>query len=303
MTMTPESPKAAQSLCSTVKSIARHARAAFRVAPRIGLRAVIEYVGLRICALIGWPHSGTWRIHLHRWPNPIYGRFGSSDIEVFRQVFIEEEHAWAHGVFQETADILVLDCGANIGLTSIYFSRLYPNAHILAVEPDARNFSMLAKNLSPMSPNITLLNAGLWARAGFLRCIDHQYRDGREWARQVQECSEAETGGVPATTIDSLLTATRRERIHILKVDIEGAEVVVFADEKAAWWDRVDTIAVELHDDTQFGCATETFLRAINHRSFSVCRSGELTVAMANPRNASLVGVLSESSAVVNPGR
>lgn len=279
--------KAVLPLPATARAIYRHARAAFRVAPRIGILAAVEYVTLRICALMGWPKSGRWRIHLRRWPSPIYGRFGSSDIEVFRQVFIDEEHAWADGIFPANDDILILDCGANIGLASIYFLRLYPRAQIWAVEPDERNFAMLAANLMPFQSHVTLLNAGLWSHEGFLKCIDHQYRDGMEWSRQVQECSQGTTGGVAATTIDNLLAAANRDRIDILKIDIEGAEAVVFSDEKAGWWDQVDTIAVELHDDTHFGCATECFLSAVNHRGFSISRSGELTVAMVNPKPSS----------------
>ena len=40
----------------------------------------------------------------------------------------------------------ILDCGANIGLSVIYFKKQWPNATVIAFEPDEKNFEYLNKN-------------------------------------------------------------------------------------------------------------------------------------------------------------
>ena len=42
---------------------------------------------------------------------------------------------------------LYIDAGANIGLTSIYFANKFPNAKIVALEPEIDNYIILQKNI------------------------------------------------------------------------------------------------------------------------------------------------------------
>jgi hypothetical protein len=104
------------------------------------------------------------------------------------------------------------------------------------------------------------------------------YRDGREWARQVRLCGPDEEGDLEGIDIGSLLAASGHERISLLKIDIEGAEAVVFSEHCGTWLDRVDTIAIELHDDSSFGSGSGAFHSAIAGRGFRISRSGELTI-------------------------
>ena len=41
----------------------------------------------------------------------------------------------------------IIDCGANIGLSVIYMKSLYPQATIIAFEPDEKNFELLKTNM------------------------------------------------------------------------------------------------------------------------------------------------------------
>ena len=81
-----------------------------------------------------------------------------------------------------------------------------------------------------------------------------------------------------ALGVADLLTLSGRERVSILKVDIEGAEAVVFGSGAEGWLPRVDNIVIELHDGSQFGDARGVFFGAIADRGFDVGTSGELTV-------------------------
>jgi FkbM family methyltransferase len=100
------------------------------------------------------------------------------------------------------------------------------------------------------------------------------YRDGREWTRQVHEDP---CGVVEAINIGALLASSGYRRISLLKMDVEGSDVVIFW-QTPAWLSQVDNIAIELHDDSSFGSATNAFYSAIENEGFQISYSGELTI-------------------------
>jgi FkbM family methyltransferase len=207
--------------------------------------------------------------------HPLAIRTRSSDLQVVRQVFTEREYAPLAGL----PDIdLVMDCGANIGCSSSWFLSNFPGCTVLAVEPDPGNFALLARNLQPYGSRARALRAGVWSAPCGLRMSRERYRDGREWARQVAPCAPGEAPEFPGLDIPALLALAGRERVSVLKVDIEGAEAVLFGEGAARWMDQVDSIAIELHDDSSFGSGSAAFHAAIDGRGFTTERCGELVL-------------------------
>lgn len=203
-------------------------------------------------------------------------RGNSSDFDVFRQIFMQKEYASLLDIKEVN---LVIDAGANVGYSSVYFLSHFPDCKIVAVEPDPENYAALKYNLSHYKDRVKLLNCGIWSRPAKLVIESEIYRDGREWTRQVKECGPEETGEVTAITIGDILSQSGRNRLSLLKMDIEGAEAVIFADPShREWLTRTDAIAIELHDDTGFGDATELFSAAIRDEHFQVSQAGELTI-------------------------
>ena len=139
----------------------------------------------------------------------------------------------------ESAAPVILDCGANIGLSVIYFNHLYPDARITAFEPDSKVFAVLERNLKRIgASNIQLENSAVWSSAGELDFM----------------CEGADAGRVTA-----LDPAIKKQKVHavrlrdyldkpvdFLKLDIEGAEVEVVKD-CAASLRNVRTLFVEYH--------------------------------------------------------
>jgi hypothetical protein len=92
--------------------------------------------------------------------HPLYLRISTSDWEVFRQVFIEKgyqepymarPHAaqlkrFYNAVLDSGKTPVIVDCGANIGLSAVWYSSQFPKAVVVAIEPEPRNFAMLQKN-------------------------------------------------------------------------------------------------------------------------------------------------------------
>lgn len=56
---------------------------------------------------------------------------------------------------------IIIDCGANIGLSTIFFKNSYPNAKIFSIEPDQENFSRLKDNIKKYD-NIIPINKAIW---------------------------------------------------------------------------------------------------------------------------------------------
>lgn len=206
--------------------------------------------------------------------HPLFFRSGSSDLQVFHQIFIEREYE----PLCDLRDVgLVVDCGANVGYSSAYFLSRFPASRVVAVEPDAGNYAMLDRNLRAYGDRATLIHAGIWSENRPLKASRDPYRDGREWSFRVRPAEADEEADFRGVSIPSLLETAGSSRISLLKMDIEGAEAVVFRG-NVEWLDRVDAIAIELHDDSNFGRASEVFHAAIRDRGMHVSQSGELTI-------------------------
>lgn len=184
--------------------------------------------------------------------NPIWLRSGTSDVSMFNEVFIEKEYDFEVG----PAPRVIVDAGANIGLTSLWYSALYPEARIVAVEAELSNYELLVRNTAPY-PNITAIHSALWWRPGKLE-IQTPPGAGTAGFRTAErdEDRSRDDGTVDALTIPDLLVRENIETIDLLKIDIEGAEYHIFRDGRSSdWIDRVGAITIELHDRFLPGCS------------------------------------------------
>lgn len=239
--------------------------------PIIGVRAAFGHLlrGLNL------RRGSEYWIQPKQVAHPLCVRTGTSDINVLRQIFVKREY----GCLDDMIDVrLIIDCGANVGYSSAYFLSQHPSCQVVGIEPDAGNFAVLQRNLAAYGGRAKVLNAGVWSHTVQLAISQDRYRDGREWSKQVRVCGRDETGDIDGVDVGSILAASGHERISLLKMDVEGAEAVVFSENCGSWLDKVDVIAIELHDDSIFGNASEVFFAAISGHGFQVSRSGELTI-------------------------
>jgi len=199
-------------------------------------------------------------------------RAGASDLDAFRQIFVDREYRCLDDLDDAG---LIVDCGANVGYSSAYFLSRFPRSRVIAVEPDAANFEVLQKNLHRFGGRVTALKAGIWPRRAGLRFREERFGDGREWSYTVRETRPGESPQMDGIDIGSLLGTSGFERISILKMDVEGAEKYVFAENYQDWLGKVDAIVIEIHGHE---CA-DVFHRAIGPFGFEVSTCDELTVA------------------------
>jgi FkbM family methyltransferase len=199
--------------------------------------------------------------------HPIFLRRKSTDLATFEQIFVSKNYK----IQMEYAPQIIVDLGANIGMTSIFFANQFPGAKIYAVEPEESNFEMLKKNTGQYS-NIIAINKAIWIHDGTLVIED----TGKgEYAYQVRESKDTTQhqnviGKIDCISMDSLLSTYSIRQIDVLKVDIEGAERVVFKDNYKSWLDVTNLIMIELHDWMERG-ASEVFIKAVSTQNgFSV---------------------------------
>jgi len=115
----------------------------------------------------------------------------------------------------------ILDCGANIGLATLYFLQQFEKPRITAFEPDPRIFQILKKNArGHRSEGLQLIESAVSTSDQPLRFLP----DGSDGGR-VAEDGES-TIEIPACRLRDFLD----EQIDFLKMDIEGAEFDVIHD-------------------------------------------------------------------------
>jgi FkbM family methyltransferase len=196
-------------------------------------------------------------------------RAQTTDVRCLEKIFLHQEYKPLFSI----APKVIVDGGANIGLSTLFFAREYPQAKIIAIEPELSNFTMLQKNCGHL-PHVTLVRGAIWSKTTPLVIGNPS---GEKWSFTVTNSSTPATASateVEAVTIPSLLHRLGETHIDLLKLDIEGAERDLFMNGAEAWIGAVSVIIIELHDWMQPGCSKE-FYAAIGARYFSQSVRGE----------------------------
>ncbi len=173
---------------------------------------------------------------------PMVARLGTTDWLVIDEIFIRGEYERVVSTCPAAGTIL--DLGANVGLSVRFWADAYPQARIVAVEPDPENFAVCLANAHgiPGPSRTTCVQACVSTAPGHL----HLDRSGGEWAFRSSEVPGANSVKVRAVTIPELMRENGLPEIDLLKCDIEGAEAALFAD-CSAWIQKIRCLVVETH--------------------------------------------------------
>ncbi|MEI6261682.1 MAG: FkbM family methyltransferase [Deltaproteobacteria bacterium] len=170
-------------------------------------------------------------------------RTKTSDLAVFEKVLVNEEYLLPDWVIPQN----IIDAGANIGLSALYFSTRYPNARVFAIEPEAANFALLCENVKTCQ-NIIPIKGAIWNKCEPIKLTGYELS---YCGFQVERCdSESDIFGM---TIDEIMNKNDLNYIEVLKIDIEGAEKEVF-ESASNWIEKINLIVIELHEQMKPGC-------------------------------------------------
>jgi FkbM family methyltransferase len=139
----------------------------------------------------------------------------------------------------------IVDMGAHIGLSVLYFARAYPGAQIDAYEPDPANFALLKRNVEENQLiGVTLYNQAIAPRAGILTLYGPHETGWRSGVGIIPHgwrgVLESVPLSVPAVALETVLTACP----DVVKMDVEGMEYELIAH--GDWRDTL-TILLEVH--------------------------------------------------------
>lgn len=156
---------------------------------------------------------------------------------------------------------LIIDCGANIGLATIYFKLNHPNATIIAFEPDPNIFNAMQKNINTFNfTDVTCLNKAVSNKAGTL---DFSVEGGH--AGKLSDNTNLQRIKVEAIRLKEFLQ--QYSSITFLKIDIEGHEKDVIPD-IAEELKKVDFLFLEYHSFLDENQCLEEILKYIKNAGF-----------------------------------
>jgi FkbM family methyltransferase len=216
-------------------------------------------------------------------------RRGTSDYFIFNQIFIRRDYnALLDLVSQHFGDRPVqymMDAGANIGCATVLFKTWFPEARIIAIEPESSNHALAAQNVALNGlTGVHLEQGGLWIKDEQL-CVRSDFRDGSHSAFTVSSAKDGQPGAVAGFTVASLLRKHRFPRLDVLKIDIEGAEKYLFSDDAhlQSFLPLVHCVAVEVHEE----CITEAEVtNKLEQFGFTCSKSGEYLIGFNQHLNA-----------------
>ncbi len=141
---------------------------------------------------------------------------------LFREIILDTQY-----MFEADNDFpFIIDCGSNIGVGILFFKILYPQARIIAFEPDPETFIVLRKNIEQNHLyDVDAYQCALNSQEGN---VDF-FRSDQKGALTMSIHQERQVGNeiiVPSRLLSPFITC----EVDLLKMDIEGAETAVLPE-------------------------------------------------------------------------
>ena len=225
----------------------------------------------------------------------IFLRSVTSDWFTFDQIFIHEDYNLKalkrypefealYVKYSAEGVPLILDLGANIGLSSVYFHHIWPSSKIVAVEPSEDNFRILRKNFGNNEQFEAML-AGIDSKTSKLTLSDPSVEKNAFTTKTLEEGAE---GGISGVTVPDILARHPRSSGYspfIVKIDIEGFESELFSG-NTDWINEFPVLIIELHDWLFPGQRTSAnFLKTISQMDRDFIYLGENVFSIRNDRS------------------
>jgi len=174
----------------------------------------------------------------------------------FNSFFAMFSEIFLHNIYGEmqikTKNPVIVDCGANIGIATLYFKYKYPEAEIISFEPDPKTFLLLKKNIQDNNlDKVQIYNQALSNSNGKIKFYsygDFEGSPGNTIQKQFVNFTNVKEHEVDCIKLSSL----GLKHIDLLKIDVEGAEGRIVRDlAESGLLANVDKISLEYHYGTK----------------------------------------------------
>jgi len=163
-------------------------------------------------------------------------------LRLFQEIFLEQSYAFV----APSASPRIIDCGANIGMSLLYFKMCHPDAHITAFEPDKKALACCRRNIDENKmQSIELHDAAVSSSKGTVSFYTEEQNPGSLTATTVRpRANDSMECLVPAVLLSDYI----EDEVDFLKMDIEGAELGVIQQlAESGKLRSIKQMAVEYH--------------------------------------------------------
>lgn len=153
---------------------------------------------------------------------------------------------------QQANPSVILDIGGNIGVSSVYYSHLFPDAKIYTFEPVVENYEILKKNIAQLS-NVTAFNVALGTEdkvAEIYMCDSADNTGG--FSLYDLEVDKNKKQEIQLKNAKTFLAEKGIRKVDIIKIDTEGAEYDILTSLDQGMLSEVKWITGELHGERDF---------------------------------------------------
>ncbi len=192
---------------------------------------------------------------------------------LFKEVFVSEEYNFV----PKTKQPLIIDCGANIGMSVIYFKHKFPNCKILGFEPNPDSYNLLEKNVQVNHlKNVEIHNVGLFDKA-----VEIPFYLGNRRASLTGSIrKERGKGKIIKIKAEKLSNYVKQfESIDLIKMDVEGAEFHIVEDlVTSSTLSKVKEYIIEYHHNLkQEQSKLSSFLRIFEDHGYNYNLKGNFS--------------------------
>jgi len=171
-------------------------------------------------------------------------RTKTNDFGIINEVYIVKEYHKLLNFIKK--DSVVIDIGGQIGVFSIFASRIAKEGKILSFEPFVENYEMLQKNIKLNGlTNVKLFKLGVAGKSGRRELVISKENTGGH--------SFYETNGkkveVETITLEDVFKKNKISKCDFLKMDCEGAEFEILLNTPKNILKKINSIAMEYHEE------------------------------------------------------
>lgn len=228
----------ASKLLARIRLIARFA--GYGASPIDSCRILIAYMRAWILPKFGRSpqRAISARVRLYGRTLPVYFR-QFCDFCVFEEIFIKEEYKKV----ENPRHLPIIDAGANVGFTALYFAFRFPNVPIYAFEPDPGAFRLLCLNTQTL-PQIHPIAAALGDTDGTATFYSVP---GSAMSSSFVHRDRGEAVSVVVRSLSSWMRENTMTKVGVLKIDVEGFEDRIL--EGIEDTGQIDEYIAEVHFD------------------------------------------------------